>query len=130
MSYPKDLRYTKEHEWARVDDDGSVLVGITEHACEQLGEIVYVELPEVGADVFHGDEFGTVESVKAVSELFAPIDGKVVEINDKLEDEPEVVNQSPYEDGWLIRVAPSSDDQLDDLMDHGEYEAFVEDEDG
>lgn len=128
MSNPKDLHYTKDHEWARVDDDGSVVVGITAHACEQLGDIVYVELPEGGAEVEMGGEFGSVESVKAVSELFSPLDGKVVEVNEKLEDSPELVGEDPYGDGWLIRVAPMSPAQLDELMDVGEYEAFVEEE--
>ena len=126
MSNPKDLRYTKEHEWARVADDGSVLVGITAHACEQLGDIVYVELPTVGTDVDQEGEFGTVESVKAVSELYAPIGGKVVEINEKLEDSPELVGDSPYTDGWLIRLAPRDPSQLDGLMDVDAYEALIE----
>lgn len=128
MSSPKDLRYTKEHEWARVDDDGSVVVGITEHAAEQLGDIVYVELPDLGAEIAEGDEFGSVESVKAVSELYAPLDGKVIELNDKLEDNPELVNEDPYGEGWLIRVAPRDPDELDELMDAGEYDAFVSEE--
>lgn len=129
MSSPKDLRYTKEHEWARVDDDGSVVVGITEHAAEQLGDIVYVELPDMGAEIAEGDEFGSVESVKAVSELYAPLDGKVIELNDKLEDIPEMVNEDPYGEGWLIRVAPRDPAQLDELMDAGEYDAFVDEQD-
>ncbi len=128
MSTPKDLRYTKEHEWARIDDDGSVVVGITAHACEQLGDIVYVELPERGADLDQEGEFGTVESVKAVSELYSPLDGKVVDINEKLEDSPELVSESPYDEGWLIRVAPSDPSQLDDLMDAEAYAALVEEE--
>ncbi len=128
MSSPKDLRYTKEHEWARVDDDGSVVVGITEHATEALGDIVYVEPPALGAEITEGDEFGSVESVKAVSELYAPLDGKVIELNDQLEDSPELVNEDPYGEGWLIRVAPRDPEQLDELMDAGEYDAFVSEE--
>lgn len=128
MSSPKDLRYTKEHEWARAEEDGTVSVGITEHAQQALGDIVYVELPEVGTQVSAGDEFGSVESVKAVSELFSPIDGEIVQINARLEESPEVVNEDPYGQGWIIRVKPSDAGALDELMDAAAYDAFVDEE--
>lgn len=125
---PKDLYYTKEHEWARVESDGSLAVGITEHAQESLGDVVYVELPEVGDEVASGDEFGTVESVKAVSELFSPCDGEVLTINEKLEDSPELINSDPYGDGWLITIKLTDPTQLEELMDADTYDAFVESE--
>lgn len=129
MEIPSDLLYTKEHEWARLED-GVVTVGITTHAQEQLGDIVYVELPEKGASFAAGEEFGTVESVKAVSELYLPVDGEVTEINEKLEDSPEVINEDPYGDGWLVRIRISDSAQLDDLMKADAYQQFVEAEAG
>lgn len=126
MSYPKNLRYTNDHEWARLDDDGSVVVGITHFAANELGEIVYVETPDLGADIDAGDSFGSVESVKAVSDLYAPIGGKVVEVNDKLEDSPELVNEDPHGEGWIARLAPSDASELDDLMDAEAYAAFTD----
>ena len=125
MSFPDDLRYLREHEWARVEG-GRVTVGITEYAQSELGEIVYVELPEVGAEVEHAEAFGTVESVKAVSDLFAPVSGEVVEVNEALEDEPGLVNTDPYGDGWMMVVEMSDPDELADLMTAGEYAAFIE----
>ena len=122
---PEDLRYTKEHEWAR-KDDGSVTFGITDHAQEQLGDVVFVELPEIGEEVTRGETFGSVESTKAVSELFAPITGKVVAVNDVLGDNPEAVNEDPYGDGWLIQVDPSDDSEWDELMDADAYAEHVE----
>lgn len=124
MSTPKDLRYTEEHEWARADGD-AVTVGITDHAQQNLGDIVYVELPPVGGAVSVGDVFGTVESVKAVSELYSPIDGEVVAINENLEAQPELINAEPYDKGWLIRIKPSDLSQLDKLMDADAYDALV-----
>lgn len=129
MEIPSDLLYTKEHEWARVED-GVVTVGITTHAQEQLGDIVYVELPEKGAAFAAGEEFGTVESVKAVSELYLPVDGEVTEINEKLEDSPEVINEDPYGDGWLVRIRIGDPAQLDGLMKADAYRQFVEAEAG
>ena len=109
MSIPEHLQYTAEHEWVREEDDGWV-VGITHHAQDQLGDVVFVELPEVGAEIIPGDTFGTVESVKAVSDLFAPIQGTVLEVNGSLEDTPEVVNSDPYGAGWMLKVQRADDD--------------------
>ncbi|MCP3101245.1 glycine cleavage system protein GcvH [Myxococcus sp. K15C18031901] len=122
---PSDLKYTKEHEWARVESD-KVTVGITDHAQNTLGDVVYVELPKVGATVTEGQPFGTVESVKAVSELFAPISGKVLEVNPELESSPEDVNADPYGDGWLIKIAPSDTKQLDSLLSAAAYAKLLE----
>lgn len=127
MENPKDLRYTEDHEWARVEAEG-VTVGITDHAQAQLGDIVYVELPTVGTAITAGETFGTVESVKAVSELYAPIDGEVVAINENLEATPELINAEPYAGGWLIQVKASDVSQLDKLLDADAYDALVESE--
>lgn len=125
MSVPNDLRYTKTHEWAREEGD-LVVVGITHYAQEQLGEVVYVELPEVGRGVDAGEELGTLESVKAVSEFFSPVAGEVVEVNERLEEEPGLVNDDPYGDGWLVKVKPSGEES--DLLDAEAYEAFLAEE--
>ena len=125
MEFPDDLKYTREHEWAR-SRDGKVVVGVTDFAQDQLGDVVYVELPDVGDEVKKGESFGVVESTKAVSELFAPISGKVVEVNDPLTDAPEAINEDPYEEGWMIAVVPSDPKELEDLMDAKAYRAFVE----
>lgn len=125
--YPDNLYYTKEHEWLNVDGDEAT-VGITHHAQDQLGDIVYVELPEEGDTFNEGDEFGSVESVKAVAEVFMPINAEVLENNAKLEDSPELVNHDPHGEGWLIRIKIQDASQLDDLMDHRAYQAFVEEE--
>jgi glycine cleavage system H protein len=117
---PKNLRYTKDHEWAR-RDGGGVVVGVTAHAQEQLGDVVYVELPKVGDTVTAGSPFGVVESTKAVSELFAPISGKVTKINNALADEPATINTDPYGAGWIIELQPSDPAQLDGLMDADGY---------
>jgi glycine cleavage system H protein len=117
---PKNLRYTKDHEWAR-RDGGGVVVGVTAHAQEQLGDVVYVELPKVGDSVTAGSPFGVVESTKAVSELFAPISGKVTKINNALADEPATINTDPYGAGWIIELQPSDPAQLDGLMDADGY---------
>jgi len=117
---PKNLRYTKDHEWAR-RDGGGVVVGVTAHAQEQLGDVVYVELPKVGDTVTAGSPFGVVESTKAVSELFAPISGKVTKINNALADEPATINSDPYGAGWIIELQPSDPAQLDGLMDADGY---------
>jgi glycine cleavage system H protein len=127
MEFPDDLRYTREHEWAR-RKDGRVVVGITAFAQDQLGDIVYVELPDVGDPVKRGESFGVVESTKAVSELFSPLNGKVVEVNDPLTDAPETVNEDPYEEGWMIVVEPADPKELDELMDAKAYRAFVEEQ--
>jgi glycine cleavage system H protein len=125
MSFPDDLRYSKEHEWARVEGD-RVTVGITEYAQGELGEIVYVELPEVGAEVEHMETFGTVESVKAVSDLYAPVSGEVIEVNEALEDEPGLINTDSYGDGWMVVVEMSDPDELADMMTAEEYATFIE----
>ena len=126
-SYPEDLYYSKDHEWIRVDGDRGT-VGITDHAQEQLGDVVYVELPSAGTSYSQGDSFGSVESVKAVSELFLPIAGTVVEANPALADSPELVNSDPHGQGWMIVVTISSPDELTSLMRAPEYEAYVKEE--
>jgi glycine cleavage system H protein len=125
MSYPADLKYTKEHEWVRVESDTVVVIGITTYAAEELGDVVFVELPEVGSEVTSAGQFGEIESVKAVSELYSPVSGTVIERNEQLADTPEVVNDSTYEDGWMIKVELSDSTQLDGLMSSAEYEEFL-----
>lgn len=127
--YPDDLRYAKTHEWARLEN-GVVTVGITSHAAEELSDIVYVELPVVGDRVDQGDKFATAESVKAVGEVYAPVSGKVVEINERLKDEPGLVNEDPYGDGWIARIQPTAGSTLDELMDSEAYEQLVNAERG
>lgn len=122
MSYPDDLRYSKEHEWVRVEDSRAT-IGITSFAADELGDIVFVELPEVGASVSQFAPFGVVESVKAVSDLFAPISGEVVEVNEALRDTPELLNSDPFGEGWIARVALSETTELDALMDADAYGA-------
>jgi glycine cleavage system H protein len=117
---PQDLKYTNEHEWARVQGK-VVVVGVTAHAQQQLGDVVYVELPKVGATLSKGDSFGTIESVKAVSELYAPLSGKVVKVNEELTSSPEDVNTAPYGDGWLIELEVSDTSQLSELLDATAY---------
>ncbi len=121
---PGDLRYTKEHEWLRRDDDGRVTVGITDHAQSALGDLVYVELPEIGQEVEAGGEMAVVESVKAASDVYAPIGGTVTEVNESLSDDPEKINADPYGDGWIVRLQPSGDDE--DTMDPDAYQAFLD----
>ena len=121
---PKDLRYTKEHEWARRTGT-TVAVGVTAHAQEALGDVVYVDLPKVGAVLTAGKSFGTVESTKAVSELFAPLSGKVVKVNQALADQPQLINQDPYGKGWICEVEPSVPSEFDGLMDANAYEALL-----
>jgi glycine cleavage system H protein len=122
MDFPEDLRYTKDHEWARREGD-VVTVGVTGFAVEQLGDITLVDLPGVGDEVTAGEAFGTIESVKSVSDLYAPVSGKVAAINEALEDKPELVNEAPYGDGWLVRIEGS--DEYDALMDSAAYTALV-----
>lgn len=126
MDFPDDLKYTEDHEWVLVEDE-LVTVGITDFAQDSLGDIVFVELPEIGTMLVAGKPFGVVESVKAVSDIYAPISGEVVEVNDELPDSPETINTSPYEDGWMIKIKPSDSSQLDELLDADEYAEFVED---
>src|SRR5512140_1079166 len=122
MNIPDDLKYTKDHEWAR-QKGTKVLVGITDFAQDQLGDVVFVELPAVGDEVKRGESFGVVESTKAVSELFAPVSGKVVEVNDPLVEAPESINEDPYEEGWMIAIEPSDPKELADLLDVKAYTA-------
>ena len=120
LNLPDDLKYAKDHEWVKLESD-KVKIGIDDYAQDQLGDIVFVELPEVGAAFSKGEEFGTVESVKAVSELFMPIGGEILAINTSLEETPEHVNNSPYEDGWMIEIKPSDVAEIDALMDKEAY---------
>jgi glycine cleavage system H protein len=123
MSYPNDLRYTKDHEWVRIGGDVAE-VGITNYAQEQLGDVVYVELPDVGRTVSAGDAFGSIESVKAVSELFAPVSGEVIEVNPELKDHPEIVNSNPH-GTWIIKVRVSGPGDAAALMDSAQYQALL-----
>jgi glycine cleavage system H protein len=126
--YPPDLLYTREHEWARREDEGIMIVGITDYAQDALGDIVYVELPEEGEEVLKDESFGFVESVKSVSDIFSPVSGKVVEINLDVKETPDLVNQDPYADGWLVKVAMSDSSEGDDLMNAEQYKKYVEEE--
>ena len=122
---PGNLKYSIEHEWVRLEDDGSVVVGITDHAQEALGELVYVEQPEDSTALAKGDACIVIESVKAASDVYAPVSGELAEANGALADEPELVNQSPYEEGWLVRINPSNPAELDELMDADAYTQFL-----
>ena len=124
MSVPGDLQYTKSHEWVRVEGDVAT-VGITDHAQDELGDVVFVELPEQGATLEAGDSFGAVESVKAVSDLYAPVGGEVVEVNGSLEDSPEKINEDPYGDGWILKLHTSGEA---DLLSAADYEKLLEEE--
>ena len=124
MDFPEELKYTEEHEWVLVEED-TVTVGITDFAQEQLGDVVFVELPDAGDDLEMGKAFGVVESVKAVSDIYAPVSGEVVEVNEELPDEPEILNNSPYEDGWMVRIKFSDPSELGDLMDAAGYQDFI-----
>jgi len=121
---PDNLHYSKDHEWVRVEND-TAIVGITDHAQEQLGDVVYVELPKAGEEFAANDSFGSVESVKAVSEVFTPVTGKVAEVNDSLNDEPEKVNQDPYGGGWMIKITMKNPGEVDSLLTAAEYEDFT-----
>ena len=124
MASPADLKYTKEHEWVRLDGDIGT-IGITDYAQDALGDIVLVDLPAAGTTVTHSDRFGEIESVKAVSELFAPVTGEVVDINSALEDSPELVNDSPYDEGWMLRVQLSDLSQVEKLLDAAQYDEYL-----
>jgi len=127
MSLPKELRYSEEHEWVKVEGE-KVRVGITDFAQHELGDIVFVELPEVGAEVSADEPFGSVESVKTVSELYAPVSGKVVEVNEDLSDNPEFVNESPYEKAWMIVIEPSDVSEVDNLMNAEQYAEMIKED--
>ncbi len=126
MKFPEDLKYTKEHEWIRDNGDGTATVGVTDFAQEELGDIVFVELEPEGSEFEQDEVFGTVEAVKTVSELFCPVGGEIVELNDTLEDEPELVNTDPYSSGWMVKIKMSDPSELNDLMTADEYKEIVE----
>ena len=126
MEYPKGLRYSREHEWVMVEGDDTGVIGISDFAQNELGDVVYVEAPELGEKISKDDPFGAVESVKAVSDLYAPVSGTVVEVNDALPETPELINEDPYGEGWIIKVSLSDVDELDDLMNAEEYEEYCE----
>jgi glycine cleavage system H protein len=123
---PGDLLYTNDHEWLRREDDGSVSIGITDHAQSALGDLVYVELPEVGADIDEAGEMAVVESVKAASDVYAPISGSIVAVNEELADDPEKINSDPYGDGWIVRVQPADTIDESALMSPGDYQTFLD----
>ena len=125
---PSELRYLRSHEWVRLEGEGVVTIGITDHAQESLGDVVFVELPEVGATLEAGEESGAVESVKAASEIYAPLTGVVVEVNEALEETPEIVNSDPYNDGWFFKVKLQDEGELTDMMDAEAYAEFVKQE--
>lgn len=118
---PSELKYASSHEWARLEEDGTVTVGITDHAQAALGDVVYVETPEVGDTLAAGDEAGVVESVKAASDIYAPVGGEVIEVNDVLDEEPGTVNTDPYNDGWFFKLQPADASELENLMSADEY---------
>ncbi len=125
MTTPKDLLYTKDHEWIQVLPDGTIRVGITDHAQRELGDVVFVELPTVGDTVDEGSGFAVIESVKAVSDIYAPVSGEVVDANRDLEDSPELINESPYEKGWIACFKMDDPTQVEDLMQSSDYERFI-----
>ena len=124
MEYPEDLKYSKEHEWVLVEGNVAT-IGITDFAQDQLGDVVFVEMPAIGDKVSKEDAFGVVESVKAVSDVYAPVSGAVLEVNDDLPDNPEMLNEDPYGDGWMIKIEMNDPDELKDLMSAAEYEEYV-----
>lgn len=128
IELPGELRYSEHDEWAR-REGGRVVIGVTDYAQQQLGDVVFVELPEVGATVSKGDAFGVIESVKAVSDLFAPVSGDVVDVNGDLADRPELVNEDCYGEGWMLVIAPSETDEIDELLDADAYRALLESRD-
>ena len=125
MPVPADRSYSKDHEWARVQDDGIICIGITEFAQHELGDVIYVELPKQGANVTQHTQIGEIESVKAVSDLFAPVSGEVVEINAAVVSAPELVNEDPYDKGWLLKVKPADQAELGNLLDAAQYDSLT-----
>ena len=125
---PSELRYASTQEWARLEEDGTVTVGITDHAQDALGDVVFVELPEVGTSLAAGDDAGVVESVKAASDIYAPLGGEVIAVNEQLEDEPETVNTDPYNDGWFFKLQPDDTAELDELMAAEAYQQHCEED--
>ncbi len=128
MDYPKGLKYSREHEWLSVENDNAGVIGITDFAQNELGEVVYVEAPKLGETISKDDPFGAVESVKAVSDLYAPVSGTVTEVNETLPDNPELINEEPYGEGWIVKVAMSDVKEMDDLMTTEEYVRYCEGE--
>ncbi len=126
-STPSDLKYASSHEWARLEEDGTITVGISDHAQNALGDVVYVELPEVGAELTAGQEAGVVESVKAASDIYAPVSGEVIAINEILEESPETINADPYQEGWFFRLQPSDVSELKNLLDAEAYQEQSDD---
>tara|TARA_B100001250_G_scaffold407773_1_gene429084 strand:+ start:639 stop:1016 length:378 start_codon:yes stop_codon:yes gene_type:complete len=124
MSIPTEIKYTKEHEWISLDGEVA-MIGITDHAQSQLGDIVFVELPDVDTEINQNDTFGVIEAVKTVADLFAPVKGLIIELNSSLEDSPDLINSDPYGAGWIIKVKVSNSNQYDDLMSNDEYEEFI-----
>lgn len=125
MNFPDDLKYTKDHEWIRIEKDNQGIIGITDFAQKELGDIVYVEINTEGEEIKQGNVFGTVEAVKTVSDLFMPISGKILEFNEELEDEPELVNNEPYEGGWMIKIEITDPSQIESLLSAAEYKDLV-----
>lgn len=130
MEYPEDVRYTQEHEWAREEGPGRLRVGITDYAQDALGDVVYVDLPEAGAEVRAGEPLGEVESTKSVSDVYSPVTGKIVERNPLLEDRPELVNEHPYGDGWMVVIEVTDASELEELLEAASYRSFVEEGEG
>ncbi|ANU38797.1 glycine cleavage system protein GcvH [Vibrio scophthalmi] len=124
----KTLKFTDSHEWVRDNGDGTVTIGISEHAQEMLGDVVFVDLPEVEAEIDAGENFSLVESVKAASDIYAPVTGEIIEVNEELEDSPELINEEPYEGGWIVKVKLSDPEELNDLKDADEYLSSIEEE--
>lgn len=125
---PGDLLYTREHEWLRREDDGTVSIGVTDHAQSALGDLVYVELPEVGQDVEANGDMAVVESVKAASDVYSPIDGTVAAVNEALTDDPEIINSDPYGEGWIVRVTPAAEVDESELLTPDDYQALLDEE--
>ncbi|MCL4498475.1 MAG: glycine cleavage system protein GcvH [Deltaproteobacteria bacterium] len=125
MEFPKNLKYNTEHIWVKVNRDNA-LIGVTDYAQDQLGDIIYVDLPEPGYELEQNESFGTIESAKSVSELYAPVSGHVVRVNESLKDEPELVNEEPYDSGWLLEIKLTNENDLNDLMDNQDYEEYLE----
>jgi glycine cleavage system H protein len=123
---PSELKYTKTHEWVRLDDDGGAVVGITDHAQQLLGDLVFVELPEIDIDITAQEEAGVVESVKAASDIYAPVNGEIMAINERLSETPELINTDPYGDGWIFKIRLSDENELDELLDAEEYQEHIE----
>lgn len=122
---PSDLKFTNDHEWLRLEEDGSMRIGITDHAQSALGDVTFVDLPGAGDQFSAGDSFGVVESVKAVSDLYMPVDGEILEVNEGVADGPEAVNQDPYGDGWLVRIKPDESASTDNLLSPSDYEVLL-----